>query len=53
MTAVKTKMMELERGIVCSLDVKSAFDKLDRTNAINTFINKVGGYKFLFKNKSL
>lgn len=41
----------MDRGIICSLDIKSAFDKLDRNNAINIFINKVGGYQFLFKTK--
>ena len=45
MKAVKEKMIEMEKGFICSLDIKSAFDKLDRNNAMNKFINKVGGYK--------
>jgi len=44
-------MNNLSSGIICKVDINKAFDELDRNNALNHMINKVGNYKFMYKLK--
>ena len=48
-----TAMEQFQNGIILKADINKAFDEIDREQAINIFINKVGHYKFLYKMKKL